>query len=778
MSASKPLSVIDSLLGRQRKSKGSPESPKRSSAGDQDAEKQSQQDQPESTPVAQNDVADTAKADTEPSESGASVELEDAKSTDADHEPEVKAVTEKEGEDGDIQPAPLAQSEGDDNEEITEAKEGDSQEVPVPVEGAEEKGETSAEAPEGEQPEEPKDSNKRAHSDHPKEEETSPQPAAKKKKPLFGGIFNRRKSKKSKGDLGSPPTETAQEKEGEKPDEKQQDESLSTEPAGDAKPQAVEEVEVETVENSTDQDGPPDASPTTDTAQQEVTEDVISPATDQAVESAKEDIAEEGEQEAQTAAGGEDLSAKEEETVTTESVQKSAEEPVQSTDADGALEVEETEQQPVHSQDHQPEKKHSIFSGFFGRRKSKKSKEVDAASSAETPEEKSDNVLEQQQGGKESTQATDAAKSQAVVTLETLENGTVNDAAPETSDTTDVVQQEVTEDAISPAVDEAVESAKENAADKERGDVNIGKEEGEAAIGEEPSGKEEETAVPEDAQQPAEEPLQPEDADATVEKKETEEVPVKSQESQPEKKHSIFSGLFGRRKSKKSKGDAPSTTTERPHEEEGDQAAEMQQGGTTSTLAADDSTLQASESEEKQDSDVTDQDVPPGNTIDTSATVQQEVTEVVIIPAEDQSVESAKDEIADKVDGNIGEQETTSEQESSGKEVETTGPEDAEKSTEEESEIGNHKPKVEKPSEDTSKETSGMLITFYRIVLYCVVSRYAAFRCVVLRYPCYVVLRCVTVSPPFLLVPKYAMTYYLFYLEEKSFHSIVNVSFG
>ena len=756
MSASKPLSVIDSLLGRQRKSKGSPESPKRSSAGDQDAEKQSQQDQPESTPVAQNDVADTAKADTEPSENGASVEVEDAKGTDADHEPEVKAVTEKEGGDDEIQPAPLAPSEGDDNEEITEAKEGDSQEVqevPVPVEGAGEKPETSAEAPEGEQPEEPKDSNKRAHSDHPKEEETSPQPAAKKKKPLFGGIFNRRKSKKSKGDLGSPPTETAQEKEGGKPDEKQQDESLSTEPAGDAKPQAVEEVE--TVENSTDQDGPPDASPTTDTAQQEVTEDVISPATDQAVESAKEDIAEEGEQEAQTATGGEDPSAKEEETVTTENVQKSTEEPVQSTDADGALEEEETEQQPVPSQDHQPEKKHSIFSGFFGRRKSKKSKEVDAASSAETPEEKSDNVLEQQEGGKESTQATDAAKSQAVVTVETLENGTVNDAAPETSDTTDVVQQqEVTEDSISPAVDEAVESAKENAADKERGDVNIGEQEGEAAIGEEPSGKEEETAVPEDAPQPAIEPLQPEDADATVEKKETEEVPVKSQESQPEKKHSIFSGLFGRRKSKKSKGDAPSTTAERPHEGEGDQAAEMQQGGNTSTQATDDSTLQASESEEKQDSDVTDQDVPPGNTIDTSATVQQEVTEVVIIPAEDQAVESAKDEIADKVDGNIGEQETTSEQESSGKEVETTGPEDAEKSTEEESEIGNHKPKVEKPSEDTSKETSGMLITFYRIVLYCVVSRYAAFRCVVLRYPCYVVLRCVTVSPPFLLVSK------------------------
>ena len=755
MSASKPLSVIDSLLGRQRKSKGSPESPKRSSAGDQDAEKQSQQDQPESTPVAQNDVADTAKADTEPSESGASVEVEDAKGTDADHEPEVKAVTEKEGGDDEIQPAPLAPSEGDDNEEITEAKEGDSQEVqevPVPVEGAGEKPETSAEAPEGEQPEEPKDSNKRAHSDHPKEEETSPQPVAKKKKPLFGGIFNRRKSKKSKGDLGSPPTETAQEKEGGKLDEKQQDESLSTEPAGDAKPQAVEEVE--TVENSTDQGGSPDTSPTTDTVQQEVTEDVISPATDQAVESAKEDIAEVGEQEAQTAAGGEDPSAKEEETVTTESVQKSAEEPVQSTDADGAVEEEETGQQPVHSQDHQPEKKHSIFSGFFGRRKSKKSKEVDAASSAETPEEKSDNVLEQQQGGKESTQATDAAKSQAVVTVETLENGTVNDAAPETSDTTDVVQQqEVTEDSISPAVDEAVESAKENAADKERGDVNIGEQEGEAAIGEEPSGKEEETSVPEDAPQPAIEPLQPEDADATVEKKETEEVPVKSQESQPEKKHSIFSGLFGRRKSKKSKGDAPSTTAERPHEGEGDQAAEMQQGGNTSTQATDDSTLQASESEEKQDSDVTDL-VPPGNTIDTSTTVQQEVTEVVIIPAEDQSVESAKDEIADKVDGNIGEQETTLEQESSGKEVETTLPEDAEKSTEEESEISNHKPKVEKPSEDTSKETSGMLITFYRIVLYCVVSRYAAFRCVVLRYPCYVVLRCVTVSPPFLLVSK------------------------
>ena len=749
MSGSKPLSVIDSLLGRQRKSKGSPESPKRSSAGDQDAEKESQQNQPESTPVAPNDVADTAKADTEPSENGASVEVEDAKSTDADHKPEVKAVTEKEGGDDEIQPAPLAPSEGDDNEEITEAKEGDSQEVqevPVPVEGAGEKPETSAVAPEGEQPEEPKDSNKRAYSDHPKEEETSPQPAAKKKKPLFGGIFNRRKSKKSKGDLGSPPTETAQEKEGGKPDEKQQDESLSTGPAGDAKLQAVEEVE--TVENSTDQGGSPDTSPTTDTLQQEVTEDVISPATDQAVESAKEDIAEEGEQEAQTAAGGEDPSAKKEETVTTESVQKSAEEPVQSTDADGALEVEETEQQPVHSQDHQPEKKHSIFSGFFGRRKSKKSKEVDAASSAETPEEKSDNVLEQQQGGKESTQATDAAKSQAVVTLETLENGTVNDAAPETSDTTDVVQQEVTEDAISPAVDEAVESAKENAADEEKSDANIGEQEGEAAIGEEPSGKEEETAVPEDAPQPAIEPLQPEDADATVEKKETEEVPVKSQESQPEKKHSIFSGLFGRRKSKKSKGDAPSTTAERPREEEGDQAAEMQQDGTTSTQAADDGTLQASESEEKQDSDVTDQDVPPGNTIDTSATVQQEVTEVVIILAEDQAVECAKDEIADKVDGNIGEQETTSEQESSGKEVETTGPEDAEKSTEDESEIGNHKPKVEKPSEDTSKETSGMLI-LYCLVLCCVALRCVSLRCVALCMLrgialCY----CVSVFPP------------------------------
>ena len=652
------------------------------------------------------------------------MEVENAKSADADHESEIKAATEK-----DVQQALLAQSEEDGKEEKTEAKEGeiesqDVQEVPVPVEGAEEKGETSAEAPEGEQPEETKDTVERAHSDHPEEEETSPQPAAKKKKPIFGGIFTRRKSKKSKGDLGSPPVETAQEEEDGKPDEKQQDESTSTKPSDDAKPQAVEEEE--TVENGTDQGGSPDTSQTTDTTQQEVTEDVISPATNQAVESANVDIAEEGEQEVQTAAGGEP-SAKEEETVITEGVQKSAEEPVQSTDADGAVDKEETEQQPVLGQDHQPEKKQSIFSGFFGRRKSKKSKEVDEASSAETPQQKSDNVPEQHQSGNESTQAADDIKLQAAVTVETLENGAVKDAAPETTDTTVGVQQEVTDDAISPAVDEVVESAKKDEADKENVDENIGERELEAAIGGEQSGKEEEAVVPEVAQKPAEEPSQ--DADATVEKKETEEVLVQSQESQPEKKHSFFSGLFARRKSKKSKGDAPSNTAERPYEKEGDQAIEEQQDGSTSARAADNVTPQASESEEKEGSSVTDHDASPGNTIGTSATVQQEATEVVITPAVDQAVESAQDEIADKVDGNIGEQETISEQESSGKEVETSGPEDVKKSTEEESEIANHKPKVEEPSEETSKETSGMFITFYCIALYC-----TALRCVTLRY--------------------------------------------
>jgi len=626
--------------------------------------------------------------------------------------------------------APVAQSEEDTKQEIAEAKEGevesqDAQEVRVPVEGAEGKGETSTEVPEGEQPEEPKDAAKRAHSDIPEEEETSPQPVVKKKKPIFGGIFARRKSKKSKGDLGSPPIETTQEKEGGKPDEEQLRESMSTKPADDAKLQAVEEEE--TVENGTDQGGSPDTSQTTDTAQQEVTEDMISPATDQAVESAKEEIADEGQQEVQTAAEGEEPSAKEEETVKTEDVPESTEEPLQSTDADGAVDKEETEQQSVPSQDTQPENKHSIFSGFFARRKSKKSKE----SSAETPQEKSNNVEEQQQGGSESTKAADDTKLQAVVTVETLENGTDKDVAPETSGTTDAVQQEV-------------ESAQDDIADKEKVDENIAEQEEEEAIGGEPSDKEEETVVPEDAQKPAEEPLQSKDADATVEKKETEEVPVQSQESQPEKKHSIFSGLFARRKSKKSKGDVPSTPGERPQEKEGDQAVEEQQGDSASTQAADDVTPQASESEEKQDSAVTDQDAPA---IDTSATEQQEVREVVISPAVDQAVKSAQDEIADKVDGNIGEQETTSEQESSGKEVEPTGTEDVKQSTEEESEVANHKPRVEEPSEDTSKETSGMLLTFFCTVLYCVVLRYVTLRCVIHNITWYcVVLRCVTTA--------------------------------
>lgn len=250
---------------------------------------------------------------------------------------------------------------------------------------------------------------------------------------------------------------------------------------------------------------------------------------------------------------------------------------------------------------------------------------------------------------------------------------------------------------------------------------------------------------PEGAQESAEEPLQSKDADDTVEKKETEGVPVQSQESQPEKKYSIFSGLFARRKSKKSKGDVSSTSGERPHEKEGDEAVEEQQAGSASTQSADDATPQALESEEKLDSAGADQDASGSNTSDTTATVQQEVTEDVISPAVDQAVERAKDEIADKVDGNIGEQETTSGQESSsGKEVETPGPEDVNKSTEEESEIANDKPRVEEPSEDTTKETSGMLLTLYRIALSCVVLRYFALHCVAL---CYVVLRCVTALP-------------------------------
>ena len=582
----------------------------------------------------------------------------------------------------------------------------------MPVEGTEEKGETNAEAPEGEQPQEPRDAAKRAHSDLPDEEETSPQPAAKKKKPIFGGIFTRRKSKKSKGDLGSPPAEKAQEEEGATADDEHQVESVSTEPADDAKPQAVEEVE--TVENGTDQGGSPDASQITDTAQKQGTEDVINPVADQAVESAKEEIADEQEQEVQIATGGEEPGAKEDETVKTEDVQKSSEEPVQTTDADGTVDKQETEQQPVHSEDTQPEKKLSFFSGFFARRKSKKLKE----SPAETPQEKSDNVEEQQPSRNESTQAADDTKLQAVLTVETLENGADKDAAPKTTDATaGAQQQEATEDAISPKEDQPVESAKEDIADKEKVDDDLSEQGGEAATEGEPSSREEETVMPEDTQKPAEEPVTSKDADATVEKKEEEEVPAQSQESQPEKKHSIFSGLFARRKSKKSKGDVSGTPGERPQEKEGDQAVEEQQGGSASTQAADDVTPQASESGEKEGSAVTDQDEPP---IDTSATVQQEVTEVVISPVVDQAVESAKDKIAEKVDGNIVEQETTSEHESRGKEVETTGTEGVKKSTEE-SEMVNHTPKVEELSEDTSKETSGMLITLYCVVLRCVI---------------------------------------------------------
>ena len=590
----------------------------------------------------------------------------------------------------------------------------------MPGESAEEKDETNAEAPEGEQPEEPKDAAKRAHSDLPEKEETSPQPAAKKKKPIFGGIFTRRKSKKSKGDLGSPPAERTQEKEGVKGDDEQQGESMSAKPADDAKLEVVEEVE--TVENGTDQAGSPDASQTTDTAQTEVTEDAINPSTDEAVESAKEEITDVGEQEVRTATGGEEPSVEEEETVKTEGVEKSVEEPVQSTDADGAVDKEESEQQPVHSHDSQPEKKHSIFSGFFGRRKSKKSKE----SPAEAPQGKSDNVEDEQQDGRESAQNEEDTKLQAVGTVETLENGTEKDVAPETSDTTAPVEQEVTEGAISPEEEQAVENAKEDIPDKEEAVENIAEQEGAVATGGESSGKEEETVVPEDTQKPAEEPLQPKDAEATVENKEAEEVPVQSQESQPEKKHSIFSGLFARRKSKKSKGDVSSTPDETAHQKDGDQAVEEQHGGGASTEAVEDATPQASESEEKQGSVVKDQDAPPGKTIDSSATGQEEVTEVEITPAVDQGVESAKDEIGDKVDGSNCEQESTSEQELSGKEVETTEPEDVKKSTEEESEIAENKPKVEEPSEDTSKETGGMFLAFYCIALCCVVLRFFA----------------------------------------------------
>ena len=449
------------------------------------------------------------------------------------------------------------------------------------------------------------------------------------------------------------------------------------------------------------------------------------------------------EQEEQTATGGEEPSAKEEEIVNTEGVEKSVEEPVQSTDADGAVDKEETQQQPDHSQDSQPEKKQSFFSGLFGRRKSKKSKE----SPAETPQEKSDNVEEQQEDGRESAQAEEDTKLQAVVTVETLENGTDKNVTPETSDTTAAVEQEVTEAAISPEEEQAVESAKEDIPDKEEDVENIAEQEGAVATGGESSGKEEETLVPEDIQKPAEEPLQSKDVDATVENKEADEVPVQSQESQPEKKQSFFSGLFARRKSKNSKGDVSSTPEEAPHQkDDSDQAVEEQQGGSAaSTQAADDVTPQASESEEKQDSSVKDQDAPPGKTIDSTVTTgQEEVTEVVISPAVDQAVESAKDEIADKVDGNDGEQEITSEQDLNRKEVKTTEPEDVKKSTEEESEIAKKKPEVEEPSEDTSKETSGMLLAFYCSDSFCCV----ALRCVVLRYPCCVVLCCITTCHP------------------------------
>ena len=626
--------------------------------------------------------------------------MEDTKGTDADQGAEVTAAPEKEDEDGEMKPAAVAQSEEDIKEEKTEAaqeskveegegKSQDVQEVPVPVEGAEEKGETSMESPKGEQSEETKDAVKRGHSDLPEEEETSPQPAAKKKKPIFGGIFTRRKSKKSKGDGAAPSTETPQEKESH---EEQQGEGMSTETVDDAKSQTVEGEA--TLKDGTDQDMSPDTGGTTAAAQQGVTEDAISPSVDQAVESAKEEIADKEEQEGETAEGGE-LSGKEEKTVVPEDVQKSAD-----------VEKEETEEKPIQPRDSQPEKKHSIFSGFFGRRKSKKSKDEDAPPPTEAPQEKEGDKVEEQ-GESMSAQPADDAKLQVVEGVETSKNGADQGASPDTSDTTAAAQQEVAEDSISPAVDQAVESAKAEIEDKEKVDENVGEQEGEGAIEGGQSKKEEESLVPGDVQNSAEETPQSKDADDTVEKGETEEKPVQSQESQPEKKHSIFSGFFGRRKSKKSKDEDATPPTEASQEKEGNKVEE--QGESMSAQPADDAKLQAVERVETSENGA-DQGASPG-TSETTAAAKQEVAEDAISSVVDQAVENAKEEITDKenVDGNIGEQDTIPAQEPSDKEVETAVPEDVKKSTEEKSEI-NDKPRIEEPGEDTSKATSGMLL--------------------------------------------------------------------
>ena len=333
----KKRSVIDTLFGRRRKSKGGPESPPGAGDNGKEEDKENQPKLPESnpssedaeknkipesSPVTPKGNEDTAVEDAaKPLENGTSAEVEDTSGAEIKQETEGKgstevqdttgadvkqeaegkaaAVVEEGGEDVKVKPTVAEQSEEGIKEETMqdpkESKESetepqDAKEESVPVESIPpEKEKKNAEEPKGEQSEneDSKDAVKQAHTEHSEEEKTS-QPSPKKKKTsgILGGLFARRKSKKSK-DLGdaSPTAEKAQSDNV----EEQQDGSPSAQPTSEC---------TGTVEGGADQGVAPDAGDATamngqeDTAtpKQEVSEGVTSPTVDQTVENVKKDL--------------------------------------------------------------------------------------------------------------------------------------------------------------------------------------------------------------------------------------------------------------------------------------------------------------------------------------------------------------------------------------------------------------------------------------------------------------------------------------------------------
>ena len=427
------------------------------------------------------------------------------------------AAVEEGGGEVEIKPAVAEPSEEGIKEETVQdselpkqAGDGNLKEESVPVESVpQEKDKESPEEPKAEESDD-KDSKEIVQQEQNEfpEEEASSEPPPKKKKStgIFGGFFARRKSKKSKDGAASAPVEKEQGDKVEQP----QDESLSTQPAGEVtgtigNGTGAEVGDTSGADNKQETEGKPEAAVEEGGGEVEVKPAVAEPSEEGIKEETVQDSempkqAEDGKEESVPVEGVPQEKDKEcpEEPKAKELEDKDSKEAVKRAHSEPP--EEETSPEPAQKK----KKSTGILDGFFARRKSKKSNDGAASSPAE--KEQGDKV-EQRQDESVSTQPAGEVTGK-------LENGTDQGMAPDARDAAGSKgqedsaspQQEVTEGVISAAVDQTVESAKEEVADKDKVDASIGAEatvsdkpEMESGtVAEKPGAKEIESAVSED----------------------------------------------------------------------------------------------------------------------------------------------------------------------------------------------------------------------------------------------------------------------------------------